>query len=52
LTEFPEIVLVDTNNGQKSVNNVIAELQRSQVPQDNYNIEERLKQLNYEETSI
>ena len=52
LTEFPEVILVDTNNWQKNVNNVISELQRSQVPQDNYNTEERIKQLSYEETSI
>lgn len=52
LTEFPELILVDTNNGAKSVNNIVSELQRSQVPQDNYNTEERIKQLNYEETSI
>ena len=52
LTEFPEIILVDTNNWTKPVTNLVAELPRSQVPQDNYNIEERLKQINQEETSI
>lgn len=52
LTEFPEIILVDTKWWEKNVNNIVAELQHSQVPQDNYNTEERIKQLNYEETSI
>lgn len=52
LTEFPEIILVDTENWAKNVNNIVSELQRSQVPQDNYNTDERIKQLNYEETSI
>lgn len=52
LSEFPEVILVDTNGWQKNVNNVVSELQRSWVPQDNITVENRIKQLNYEETSI
>lgn len=52
LTEFPEIILFDSNNWTRNANQVVTELQHSQVPQDNYNIEERLKMLNQEETSI
>ena len=52
LTEFPEVILVDTENWKKNTTNVVTELQRSQVPADNYNTDDRIKQLNYEETSI
>ena len=52
LTEFPEIILVDTDWGQKNTSNVVTELQRSQVPADNYNVQEMIKWLSYEETSI
>lgn len=52
LTEFPEVILVDTENGQKSVNNIVSELQTSQVPQDNYNVQAMLVDQDAKETSI
>lgn len=52
LTEFPEVILVDTENWQKNVNNIISELQTSPVPQDNFSVSDLLSRLNAEETSI
>jgi hypothetical protein len=52
LTEFPEVILVDTDGGKKNLNNIVAELQRSSVPSDNPNLDARIRQVNYEETSI
>lgn len=52
LTEFPEIILVDTYNWTKSVRDLVGEIQKSPVPADNYNISSVIKNLNYEETSI
>lgn len=52
LTEFPEVIIVDTDGWKKNLNNIVAELQRSSVPSDNPNLDQRIKQVNYEETSI
>lgn len=52
LTEFPEVILVDTMNGTKKAGDIITEMQRSWVPQDNWLLEQRLKALNADESSI
>lgn len=52
LSEFPEIIIVDTHKGQISLDNSARELTRSQVPQDNFSMFSQLEMLNQVETAI
>jgi len=52
LSEFPEIVLVDTKKWQISLDNTAREITRSQVPQDNFSMFNQLEVLNQVETAI
>lgn len=52
LSEFPEIIIVDTHKWQISLDNSARELTRSQVPQDNFSMFNQLNMLNQLETAI
>jgi len=52
LSEFPEIIIVDTHKGNITLDNAARELTRSQVPQDNFSMFSQLEVLNQIETAI